>query len=53
MDENKYRYKDDLPYTLTVENPSSKLHDSSKPLPCSLGILSRKQKIREKFKPNL
>ena len=33
LDENKYRIGDDLPYTPTIEETSSKVHDSSKTLP--------------------
>ena len=46
LDENKCRIGDSLPYTLTVERTSSKLHDSSKTLPRSLSISFCKRKSR-------
>lgn len=52
LDENKYRIGDDLPYTPTIEETSSKVHDSSKKLPRSLSMSFRKRKNREKINPN-
>ena len=52
VDDLKYNADDSPPYTPTVKNYSSELHDSRKTLTRSLNTLKRKRKIRDRYKIN-